>query len=291
VTEELEFYASPGVMTDLAEVGQAMGSLPADPSELALVVQGLILHAFWAEAYGVDLPPERLGELQTRSAAAMVRRILELDARPLTESRAPDHRFVGNCRHFTTLAVALLRRIGVPSRARCGFANYFELGKWVDHWVVEHWNGERWTVLDAQIDPFQREAIGLGEDPVDLPPGRFLPAAEAWLRCQAGSEDPDRFGILDMWGTWFIEGNIARDLAALNKVEMLPWDGWGVLAGDGTSLVGDTDVESVARLTMSNDHLAVRRRYETDDGLRVPRRITSYSSPDGPVEVEVPEIG
>jgi Transglutaminase-like superfamily len=291
MTEELEFYGSPGVMTGLPEAAEAMGGLPDDPAEIAPVVQGLILHAFWAEAYGVDLPPERVGELQTRSAAAMVRRILELDARPLIEPREPGLRFVGNCRHFTTLAVALLRRIGIPSRARCGFANYFEPGKWVDHWVVEYWNEERWRVLDAQVDPFQREAIGLTEDPGDLPPGWFLPAGEAWLRCQAGSEDPDQFGILDMWGTWFIEGNIARDLAALNKVEMLPWDGWGALAGGGTTSGGATYVESVATLTMSDDHQAVRRRYETDDGLRVPPRVTSFSTPAGPLEVDVPEIG
>ena len=60
------------------------------------------------------------------------------------------------------------------SPARCGFAGYFQTGKWVDHWIVEHWAGERWQVLDAQIDDFQREVTGLEPDPSDLPVGYFL---------------------------------------------------------------------------------------------------------------------
>ena len=38
------------------------------------------------------------------------------------------------------------------------------------------------------------------------------------------------FGILDMFGWWFIAGNVMRDVAALNNREMLPWD---VLGADG----------------------------------------------------------
>jgi|GEM_PF-1198454 len=138
--------------------------------------------------------------------------------------------------HVATSAT-LLRRAGPPSRARCGFAGYFEPGKWVDHSVVEHWDGDRWVMLDPQVDDFQRGLIGLVDDPADLPSGLFLPAGEAWLRCQAGQEIGEHFGILDMWGQWFIKGNIARDLAALNKVEMLPWDGWGRLMGDVAELI------------------------------------------------------
>jgi transglutaminase-like putative cysteine protease len=40
------------------------------------------------------------------------------------------------------LFVALIRRKGVPARARCGFADYFEPGKHLDHWVGEYWNSD-----------------------------------------------------------------------------------------------------------------------------------------------------
>ena len=156
--------------------------------------------------------------------------------------------------------------------------------------MVEHWDGSRWVVLDAQLDDLQRRAVGLTADPTDLPPGLFLRAGEAWRRSRDGEEDGDTFGILDMWGQWFIEGNIARDLASLNKVEMLPWDGWGDLGRMGNAAGGDPYVDDVAALTVSNDYRAIRQRYEGDAGLRVPPRVTAFYTPAGPTEVDVPEL-
>jgi hypothetical protein len=288
--DEVDFYATPGPMTKLDGVEHVLRDTPDKPSDIVAMVQGLVLHPFWAGAYGVDLAPERAEEVQIRPASGIVERALELDSRPLIEPREPALRFAGNCRHFSTLTVALLRRAGVPSRARCGFAGYFEAGKWVDHWVVEHWDGTRWVMLDAQIDGLQRQATGLAADPADLPPGQFLPAGDAWLRCQSGELDGDRFGILDMWGKWFITGNIARDLAALNKVEMLPWDGWGTLADDRPPAGGDAYVDEIATLTTSGDHAAIRQRYETDDGLRVPSHVKVFFTSRGPTEADVPEL-
>ncbi|MDQ1383175.1 MAG: hypothetical protein QOG65_554 [Actinomycetota bacterium] len=290
MSDEIDFYAEPGPMTGLAELDDLLAGMPSDPAAVAAVVQGLVVHPFWAASYDVEVTPEREGELQTRAASGMLERILEIDGRPLTEPREPRSRFVGNCRHFSTLTVALLRRAHVPSRARCGFAGYFETGKWVDHWVVEHWDGSRWVMLDAQLDELQRRVVGLTADSTDLPPGMFLPAGDAWRRCRAGQENGDSFGILDMWGQWFIVGNIARDLAALNKVEMLPWDGWGDLGRMGDTPGGDAYVDEVAALTVSNDHPAIRQRYETSDGLRVPARVTAFYTPAGPTEVDIPEL-
>jgi hypothetical protein len=49
--------------------------------------------------------------------------------------------------------------------------------------------------------------------------------------CRAGEADPSKFGIFvgNLRGLWFIAGDLVRDLAALNKMEMLPWDVWGVM--------------------------------------------------------------
>lgn len=283
----VDFYATPGPLTRLDGLDEALAGVPDDPSGIAGVVQGVVVHPFWADVYDVTMPPERVDDVQTRPAARMVDAILSIDPRPLVERRDVGRRFFGNCRNFSTLTVALLRRAGVPARARCGFGGYFEPGKWVDHWVVEHWDGGRWVRLDPQIDDVQRRALGLDADPADLPPGLFLSGGEAWLRCRVGEEDPDRFGIFDQWGAWFIAGNVARDLAALNKVEMLPWDGWGSLAGAGAP---DEQVDEIAALTVADDLDALRRRYETDDGLRVPSRVTAHATPAGPVEVDVPEL-
>lgn len=286
INDQVAYYASPGPMTDLGGLDAA--GVPGDPAGVASMLQGLVLHPFWAAAYGVDVPAERAADLQIRPASGIIEGILTLDSRPLVERRAPEHRFSGNCRHFAVLTVALLRRAGVPARARCGFASYFELDKWVDHWIVEHHDGARWVSLDPQVDDHQRHALGLTADPTDLPPGLFLPAGAAWLRCQAGDLDGDRFGILDEWGQWFIKGNITRDLAALNKIEMLPWDGWSDIEGPNTAPEDLPYIDEIARLTMSDDLDEVRRRFTSEDRLRTPERVLRLF-PD-PIEDYVPEL-
>ena len=54
--------------------------------------------------------------------------------------RDADQRVVGTCRHFAVLSCALLRYRGIPARARCGFATYFQKGQGLDHWVTEYWD-------------------------------------------------------------------------------------------------------------------------------------------------------
>lgn len=46
--------------------------------------------------------------------------------------------------------------------------------------------------------------------------------------CRKGLEDPDKFGIFNMHGPWFVRGNVLRELAALNEAQVLPWDDWGL---------------------------------------------------------------
>jgi hypothetical protein len=270
----LTHFSAPGTMTDLADVpARVFGGLPDEPRALCRTVQGLIVHEFWAHAYGFDMPEDRLSDFQTRSAAEMTARILRLNPAPLAVARPVEERMVGNCRYFSTLSCALLRRAGIPARARCGFADYFEPDRFVDHWVTEYWErGEgRWVRIDAQLDAVQREAITPAFDTEDLPPGPFVPAGEAWQRCRRGEADPASFGILDMWGLWFVQNNVIRDLAALNKMELLPWDVWGpmtVMADPDAAALGLTD--SVASILTGDDSDAIRRVYEERDELRVP---------------------
>lgn len=286
---EVRFYGEAGPMTTLDGIpAQLLEGMPTDPVGIADRVQGLVLHPSWANSYGVSVPEERLAELQIRSATRMIERIVAIDARPVAQRRSPEHRLVGNCRHFAVLTVALLRHASVPARARCGFSSYFERGKWVDHWIVEHHDGKRWVRLDPQIDNHQRRATGLDADPTDLPPGLFLPAGAAWLACRSGDQDGDRFGIMDQWGQWFIKGNIVRDLAALNKVEMLPWDGWSDLEGPVTNPDDLPILDDIAALTVSDDLAQIQRRYETDDRLRARPRVLRFFP--GPIEDTVAEL-
>ncbi len=79
-----------------------------------------------------------------------------------------------------------------------------------------------------------------------------------------------------MHGTWFIAGNVLRDLASLNRMELLPWDSWGLMTGpDGTFGAEQTTLlDRVAALTLAGDGAFsdVRAIYD-DDRLRVPPTI------------------
>jgi hypothetical protein len=273
----LEYYAAPGSMTDLADApAEVFDGLPTDPVGLCRTVQGLVVHEMWASAYGFDVPESRLTDLQTRSAVEMTDVIRRLHPGPLSAARPVERRMVGNCRHFSTLSAALLRHAGIPARARCGFGMYFEPGKYVDHWVTEYWHaGERrWVRIDSQLDEVQRAAITAEFDSEDLPPGPFVPAGEAWQQCRTGRADPSTFGIFEFWGLWFVQANVVRELAALNKMELLPWDVWGLMAfQEEPDAAVSSLTDTVAGVISGDDTNAVRRVYEDNEGLRVPDKV------------------
>lgn len=215
-----------------------LDGLPRDIGGLAKVVQGLLIHEHIAPAYGVTLSAEQHAQAHMRGVEKMLDCIARHDGRPLPQARPPGERVVGVCRHFTLLHVAMLRRQGMAARARCGFGAYFEKGKFIDHWVTEYWNeGEqRWVLVDAQLDQHQRELFAVAFDPLDVPREQFLVAGDAWQLCRGGKADPGAFGILDMYGPWFIASNVIRDIAALNSHEMLPWDVWGAMTQNDAEL-------------------------------------------------------
>jgi hypothetical protein len=281
--DTVAFYAEHGPITSPGEYAGLFEDLPKEIPELCEAMQGLLLHIFWAARHGVELSEERKSEVGLRHVRRMVARMLDIDDRPLAVMRPPGRRLVGNCRDFSVLLCAALRQRGVPARARCGFGTYFTPGKYEDHWVCEYWHARerRWVTVDAQLDNLQQETLRIAFDPLDLPPGRFITGGEGWRMCRAGSADPDDFGIFDMHGLWFVRGDLVRDLAALNRMELLPWDGWGLIEGGDDDLSeGDLALldRAAALSTDDNVEFADRRAlYEGNDNLRVPSVITSYT--------------
>lgn len=100
-------------------------------------------------------------------------------------------------------------------------------------------------------------------DPDDVPEADFWPAAHAWRAYRAGRVDPARFGIDGASGAWFIAASVVRDLAALNKVEMLPWDFWAAMRDWGLRDEA-IDLDLVDRLASIAyaDPVAVRTAWE-----------------------------
>jgi hypothetical protein len=231
----LDFYRTPVALSDPGRQAALFDDLPRGPERLASVVQGLLMHQHVASTYPVVLSGAQIEQAHVRSVEEMLTEIAAHDARPLPTRRAANERQVGVCRHFTLLHVAMLRRQGVPARARCGFATYFSKEKRVDHWVTEYWNETRraWILSDAQLDAHQQALFSIPFDPVDVPRDQFLVAGDCWHLCRTGKADPMDFGILDLFGWWMIAGNLVRDIAALNNREMLPWDCWAPMPRPG----------------------------------------------------------
>ena len=285
IVQPLEYYARPSLMTDPGEHAALFDDLPTDIPTLCQVVQGLVLHLFWAERYGETLSEQRKQEVNIRQAAHMLARIQEMDDHPLTAARPLGKRLIGNCRDFTVLLCAMLRHQEVPARARCGFGAYFKPGHYEDHWVCEYWDDAqaRWVLVDAQLDEFQQNALKQPFDPLDTPRDQFIVGGQAWRMCREIRADPDNFGIFDMHGMWFIRGNLVRDTASLNKLEILPWDHWGLMSKEDKDLsIDDMAVlDHIAELTVAIGHddtvfAELCALYENDARLHAP--------PDWPTE-------
>jgi len=272
VTGEID-YRSPGAMTDLADVDlNVLVGLSQDPVGICRPVHQLVIQPDDAQALG--LSSDRLATNQLRSAAELVGALTALDPAPVTAARAPEQRIVGTCRHFAVLACALLRRQAVSARVRCGFATYFQPGQGVDHWIVEYLDdpGHRWVRLDPEI-----LEGGVLARPDDLPPGSFLSGGEAWVAFRSGGIDASSFGVYrtDNWGAAEIRGNAVKDLAALNKVEMLPWDEWGRMSAAYRGETGpdyDDLLDNLAAACNADDSRAIASLYRHPD-LRVPEAL------------------
>lgn len=279
--QALSYYARPGVMTGAAQYTSLLQALPGDVSELVRIVQGVMVHVFWADRYGLSLDDERKSEVQIRPVAPKLERIFALDNSPLQMQRPPEHRLVGNCRDHSLLLAAFLQAKGIPARARCGFGTYFIPGHYEDHWMVEYWlpdagspAGGRWVQVDPQLDALQREVLSISFDPLDMPTGAFITGGAAWLLCRSGEANPDDFGIFDMKGWDFIKNDLLLDLRALNKEELLPWDVCGLACVGYADLTREQLdlLDRVARLTLAGSEAfeELRAVYEANEPLRAP---------------------
>ncbi|MEQ4209698.1 transglutaminase-like domain-containing protein [Actinopolymorpha sp. B9G3] len=274
----LDFYRKPGVMTSPGRYQELFDGLPSDIGALAKVGHGLLVHEHIAPAYGITLTDEQRSPVHIRPVERLVERLLTDDDSLLTVPRPPEKRLAGNCRHFTVLMITMLRHQGVPARARCGFGGYFPTEAYEDHWVCEYWHvaDERWVLIDAQIDELQRGVFSIDFDVTDVPRDRFLTAGDAWAKCRAGEADPGKFGLsgLSEFGSWWIAGNLVRDVAALNNLEMLPWDVWGAMPEPDEQIPSDWIAlyDRLATLTGAPEagFDDLRPLYRSDDRLRVP---------------------
>ena len=275
----LDFHTQHSALTSPGRFTHRYDDLPGPVAELCRVVQGLAIHEYVAEPfYNITIPESRKWESHIRPAETMLERVFGLADQSLIMPRPPKQRLVGVCHHFMLFLVSMLRARGVPARARCGFGAYFNPGFFEDHWVCEYWNeeDERWVLADPQFDEVWRKNLKIRHDVLDVPRDQFLVAADAWTLCRTGRADPAKFGIFkgDLRGFWFIATDLIHDLAALNNVELLPWDVWGAMPQPNTELTSEqlAFFDELARLTSTpeGNFLELRERFQNDQRVRVP---------------------
>jgi hypothetical protein len=286
--EVIAYYVDQSPITDPGKMAVHLAELPHDLAALQRASRGLVLHYRVEDPSAHGIPEDRLTEVDSRYAETMLHRLVELDRRPLTEERPPQKRLLGCCRDFTVLFLTMARHLGIPARARVGFATYFIAGLNLDHEVAEVWDAEqaRWRLVDAELgDEHTDPTDGSQVDPLDVPRDRFLVAGSAWQACRKGKADPARFlvdpelDIADTRGWPYLRHNLVHDLAALNKVEMLLWDGWGLIERELPSQQELQLLDRVARTILAGDAAfdELRRLYQAEEGLRVSGAVTSYS--------------
>jgi hypothetical protein len=299
----LNFYSVQSKFTDPGEYASLYDDLPDDIEELCKVIRGLIIHIDG----DFPLPKERLNEVDRgRYVSDMLACIMEIDDRPLTLRRLPEKRFIGCCRDFSILFCSMMRHRGIPTRTRCGFAPYINCGMPgfnVDHTIAEFWDfsEERWRLVDAEQDKRLKEINRIDFDTTDIPHDRFLFSGYTWQQYRENKVDPDEFGDppdeartnLDDTGESgfkFVGAGVLRyrvilDLAMMNKVELLLWDCTSLMELHIEPTEEDLRLlDRVAKLTLAgNDKFyAMRKIYETEPKLKIPRVVNSYSPVDKP---------
>lgn len=275
----IEFYSVQSDFTTPGRHAALFAALPDDLPSLFNIVQVLMTYDVMTHAFHGFGLGERQNEIHLRRVEDMVSRLLELVPDELSERRAPENRLAGRCCHYARLLVAMLRAKGLPARVRGGFATYLNRDSYEDHWICEYWNGGRWAMADPQMDGDWIDQLGFEGDPLDLQPAQFLNAGIVWQGIRRGEIDPGKVGISfgSLYGDWFAGGSVIRDLASLNKVELLPWDIWGAQPqiNASVSLEQEELFDRLASLTAEvPDGIApIIDAYESDERVRAPGKV------------------
>jgi hypothetical protein len=276
-----EYYVAQSPTTDPGEYADFLADMPSDLADIAEVTQGLIYHYTAGRYfYGWVPPAARLPEINTRTLHDILATVLAKDDRPLTAARAYSDRLLGCCRDFSLLACAILRYQGRAARLRYGFASYFSPGYWGDHVLVETWTGERWQRFDPQLAGLR----DWGYDLLDVPEAAFVTGGCAWQMCRQEGADPERFGLgpdeKDVRGWWFIRQRLQLDVAALNKIELLCWDGIEGLHEDQAA--DQAILDEMATLSRNPNSNELRARCTTADRWQLPSSVNCFNPIIGP---------
>ena len=280
-----DFYRSHSLMTDPGTASALLDDMPKDDlTALCRIIQTIYQHYYSVKD---DMPLERLKEVDLRRAELSWHRIHDLDARPITEPRPMENRVIGCCRDASLLLCSMLRQQGIPARLRIGFAKYIRIapGFYVDHVIVEVWDGGRWKMVDPEQSDKLIKENQITFDVQDIPHDQFVIGGQAWQGIRSHQLDASKFGDHPddtFWcGEWAIRQRMMQDALALNKVEYLLWDVWGLMQMEPPSEIDLQWLDHVAALTVGDENyeidFAAVRALMNDERLKPPPKFMTYS--------------
>ena len=226
------YYTQQSFMSDPGRYQHYFADLPDDPAFLCEWIRGLMLHFLDHE----NISEKRLAELNIRRVEDMFEQILHLNNEALTIPRMTENKLIGCCRDFSLLLCAVLRHKKIPARLRFGFTTFHLPNFHHDQVLLEYWHEDKqaWCFADVRMNEryIKKHQLDSQITSHDIPREWFFTAGQAWQLCRTGAKNPLQFGsgVERRYSGWnFIRNKMIQDLAALNLVEVLPWDCWGVM--------------------------------------------------------------
>ncbi|MCB1424064.1 MAG: transglutaminase domain-containing protein [Nitratireductor sp.] len=263
------FYASQSIYSEPGPYRESLMRSDCEPELVAQWIGSFMQHPRGTESKEQGFTPKQAADLELRSVTEILSVAVE---RNLLENDAGTPKVGGVCRDFAILAASRFRDRGTPARLRVGFADYLVPDHWEDHWLCEWHDGERWKRLDVEF-----AAVGVTSfNALDVPRERFLTASEAWFRVRDEPEIASRFGVssLDLGGAWFVAGSLFREIAALRKLELKPWDYWGL-----SEKLSRVSTEWSQQAWIALDQLASCLRSADVDREGEPETVSGWSLP------------
>ena len=224
----LDYFRKMGRYTDPGPYAEMYNNLPQTIPEICILINHQIIHVFVLELYKDKLPEGRTREDKKLSTVQeMLKYLKKRNPKGLVLDRLPEERIIVACRNYALFLASILKYRNIPSRVRAGFAPYLSKeGKYIDHWICEYWDkkAERWKLVDPDVCD-DTEIFGIDFNMYDIPRDKFEFSGDAWLKARKELVSPELYGVMDMWGMWYIRDNLCLDLLCIMGEEVLYWDG------------------------------------------------------------------
>jgi hypothetical protein len=280
------FYTTQSGLSNPGSYRYLFDSLPSDLYLIKEILQGLLLHFLESAAFPEIIPPSRLSELDLRYVESMLQKIIFLDQRALSIAREMPRKLISSCRDFSLLACSILRHHGIAARLRVVFNAYYNPLIFHDQLILEYWHARHcaWFSVDVRMTELhlRKSNIDLDFDLFNLPEDKYIPAAFAWISARKKPELAHKFGGgVGHRGLWYLRDRLLQDLAAVNKVEMLIWDCWGMM-NTPKDEISEEDLiflDQVALMLLAPDcyFLQLIDLYNNNSLVKVPQKIVSFT--------------